>query len=101
MRPYDRDFYMSTISVLMEHNRLVSNITKDMLLRLDELQDVIAMQADQKEEKNFNSFVDEVAKTWGDIMEEDKIIYDSSRKKHCLCDACWNVPSDKYEHRMD
>jgi hypothetical protein len=35
-------------------------------------------------------------------FEQDKIIYDSARKqKECMCDDCWGVKSDAYEHRMD
>jgi len=99
MRPYDRDYYMSTVSVLMEHARLMKSLTEDMSMRLDELQEVIAMKADQEEDSTFES-------VWQDaydyrIWEEDQIVYDSARNKQCMCDDCWGVKTDEYHHRMD
>jgi len=103
MRSYDRDFYISTVSVLQEHRRLIQRIADDMSMRLDELQDAMIMQADQEEDRNYEDLLTE---SWESghayaMWEEDKVVYDSSRKKECMCDSCWNIPVDKYEHRMD
>jgi hypothetical protein len=103
MRSYDRDFYISTVSVLQEQRRLIQSIADDMSMRLDELQDAMIMQADQEEDRNYE---DLLTASWESghayaMWEEDKVVYDSSRKKECMCDSCWNIPVDKYEHRMD
>jgi hypothetical protein len=103
MRSYDRDFYISTVSVLQEQRRLIQGIADDMSMRLDELQDAMIMQADQEEDRNYEDLLTE---SWESghayaMWEEDKDVYDSSRKKECMCDSCWNIPVDKYEHRMD
>jgi hypothetical protein len=103
MRPYDRDYYVSTISVLQEQRRLIQSIADDMNMRLDELQEMYVMAADQEEDRNYDDLLHE---SWESghayaMWEEDKVVYDSSRKKECMCDACWNFPTDKYEHRMD
>jgi hypothetical protein len=45
MRPYDRDYYVSTISVLQEQRRLIQSIADDMNMRLDELQEMFVMAA--------------------------------------------------------
>jgi hypothetical protein len=103
MRPFDRDFYMSTISVLQEQRRIIQSIADDMCMRLDELQDVLATEADQEEDRNYDTLLNDCWQSGYDyrLWEEDKVIYDSSRKKECMCDSCWDVPADKYEHRMD
>jgi len=103
MRSYDRDFYISTVSVLQEQRRLIQRIADDMSMRLDELQDSMIMQADQEEDRNYEDLLTE---SWESghayaMWEEDKNVYDSFRKKECMCDSCWNIPVDKYEHRMD
>ena len=103
MRSYDREFYISTVSVLQEQRRLIQSIADDMSMRLDELQDAMIMQADQEEDRNYEDLLTE---SWESghayaMWEEDKTVYDSSSKKECMCDSCWNIPVDKYEHRMD
>ena len=103
MRSTDRDFYMSTISVLQSQRRMIQSIADDMCMRLDELEGSIAMQYDQSEDWETEELLDSAWQSGYDykMWEEDKVIYDSNRKKECMCDACWDVPSDKYEHRMD
>jgi len=103
MRPYDRDYYMSSLSVLQEQRRMIQSIADDMCMRLDELQDVIVMAAEQEEDRSYTDLLTEAWKSGHAhaIWEEDRGVYDSKRKKECMCDSCWDVPSDKYEHRMD
>ena len=110
MRPTDRDFIVSTLSVLQEQRRNVLSILDDMNLRLDELEDQLIFSMDQQEENN-NEIMIEDAWLRGVVSEaereaeweDDEVVYDSSRKKECMCDDCWGVtkPTDFYKHRMD
>lgn len=105
MHPRDRDFVVSTLSVLQEQRRKALSAIDDMNLRLDELEDflygfmdeVAYAQYEQEYNDAWSSGRDFAEAEW----ENDKIVYDSSRKKECMCDDCWDVPADKYEHRMD
>ena len=118
MRSTDRDFYMSTISVLQSQRRMIQSIADDMCMRLDELEGSIAMQYDQLEDHATDSMLDSAWQSGYDYnklqeeeamldYEEDTILYDTLRNKmkYCTCDDCWDVKypemSDKYEHRMD
>ena len=110
MRPTDRDFIVSTLSVLQEQRRNVLSILDDMNLRLDELEDQLIFSMDQQEENN-NEIMIEDAWLRGVVSEaereaeweDDEVVYDSSRKKECMCDDCWGATktTDFYEHRMD
>ena len=110
MRPTDRDFIVSSLSVLQEQRRLALSILDDMNLRLDELEDQLIFSMDQQEENN-NEIMIEDAWLRGVVSEaereaeweDDEVMYDSSRNKECMCDDCWGVtkPTDFYEHRMD
>jgi|688.fasta_scaffold125272_3 hypothetical protein len=103
MRSTDRDYFMSTLAVLQSQRLMIQSISDDMSMRIEEMEDMIAMMYDQQEDQNFDLMVDNAWQSGYDykMWEEDKVIYDSNRKKECMCDACWDVPSDKYEHRMD
>lgn len=94
MRSTDRDYFMSTISVLQYQRLLIQSIADDLCIRLDELEHQIAMQFEQKEDEDLDFIVDDAWQAGYDykMWEEDKIVYDSGRK--CKCD-------DEYEHRMD
>jgi hypothetical protein len=103
MRSTDRDYFMSSLAVLQSQRRMIQSISDDMYMRLEEMEDMIAMMYDQQEDNNFDLMVDDAWQSGYDykMWEEDKVIYDSSRKKECMCDDCWGVKSDEYEHRMD
>jgi hypothetical protein len=107
MRPTDRDFIVSTLSVLHEHRRNVLSILDDMSLRLEELEDQLIFSMDQKESNAYDTLIENAwlnGRNFAEAeWENDDIIYDSSRKKECMCDDCWGVtkPTDFYEHRMD
>lgn len=107
MRPTDRDFIVSTLSVLQEQRRNVLSILYDMRMRLDELEDQLLFSMDQQEENNNEIIIEDAWLSGRNFAEaeweNDEIIYDTSRKKECMCDDCWGVtkPTDFYEHRMD
>ncbi len=107
MRPTDRDFIVSTLSVLHEHRRNVLSILDDMSLRLEELEDQLIFSMDQVEDCKLQDFYNEawsLGRNFAEAeWENDNVVYDSSRKKECMCDDCWGVtkPTDFYEHRMD
>ena len=107
MRSTDRDFIVSTLSVLQEQRRNVLSILDDMNLRLDELEDQLLFSMDQQEENNNEIMIEDAWMSGRNFAEaeweNDEIIYDSSRKKECMCDDCWGVtkPTDFYKHRMD
>jgi hypothetical protein len=122
MRSTDRDYFMSTISVLQYQRLMLQSFADDMCIRLDELENQIAMQFEQKEDETLDIIADDAWQSgydyrmWEeerDIFEEenDKIIYDTLLKdkvKYCTCDTCWDVKDpcedarpDQYEHRMD
>ena len=110
MRSTDRDFIVSTLSVLQEQRRNVLSILDDMNLRLDELEDQLIFAMDQREENYYDTVIKDawlrgvVSEAEREAeWEDDEVVYDSSRKKECMCDDCWGVtkPTDFYEHRMD
>jgi hypothetical protein len=107
MRPGDRDFIVSTLSVLHEQRRNVLSILDDMSLRLEELEDQLIFGMDQREENNYDTLMENAWLSGRNFAEaeweNDEVVYDSSRKKECMCDDCWGVtkPTDFYEHRMD
>ena len=110
MRPTDRDFIVSTLSVLQEQRRNVLSILDDMNLRLDELEDQLIFSMDQQEDNNYDTLIKDawlrgvVSEAESEAeWEKDAVVYDSTRKKECMCDDCWGVtkPTDFYEHRMD
>ena len=105
MHKYDRDFVVSTLSILQEQRRKAMSAIDDMDLRLDELEEFLYSLMDEQDRQDRDQDIQN-AWTMGrnfaeSEWENDKIIYDSSRKKECMCDDCWDVPADKYEHRMD
>ena len=104
MRPTDRDFIVSTLSVLQEQRRMAMSILDDMSMRIDELWDQLIFSMDQKENNEYDTLIEDAWLSGRNFAEaeweNDKVVYDSSRKKECMCDDCWGV-SDKYEHRMD
>jgi hypothetical protein len=104
MRSTDRDFYMSTISVLQSQRRMIQSIADDMCMRLDELEGQIAMQYDQSEDWETEELLDSAWQSGYDYnklqeeaamldYEEDAIVYDTLRNKMklCMCDECWDV----------
>ena len=110
MRSTDRDFIMSTLSVLQEQRRNALSILDDMSLRLEELEDQLIFIMDQQESNNYDTLIEDawlrgvVWEAKGEAeWENDEVMYDSTRKKECMCDDCWGVtkPTDFYEHRMD
>lgn len=110
MRSTDRDYFMSVISVLQYQRLMIQSFADDMCIRLDELEGQIAMQFEQQEDEDLDFMVDDAWQAGYDykMWEEDKVIYDSNRKKYCTCNTCWDVNDpcedahpDQYQHRMD
>jgi hypothetical protein len=110
-----RDYYVSTLAVLHSQRRSIARILEDMSLRLAELEDELIHDMDDSDTCKQDNLVEyawnegyEYANfehnkiIWND-EENDDIIYDSARNKkpECMCDECWGVKSDAYEHRMD
>ena len=129
MRSYNRDYYMSTLSVIQEQRRLIVSLCDDMNMRLEELEEDFIMMFDQDEDASFATHLEE---TWGAMLLQqdalnDKVVdgpeldtmiqnawqagYDYSiwegskivtkPKKYCTCDACWDDKSDTPDYRMD
>lgn len=107
MRSSDRSFIVSTLSVLQEQRRQSMSILDDMNLRLDELEDFLY---DYMTDIEYAQYEQEYDDAWisgrnfaqaEQEWENDKIVYDSSRKKHCMCDACWSDHTDTPGYRMD
>lgn len=104
MRSTNRDYFMSSFSILMHQRRHILSTLDDMAMRIEEMEMQFALMCDQQESESIDSLLSEAIEevlTWD---ENDDVIYDSSRKrKECMCDDCWGVtkPTDFYEHRMD
>ena len=104
MRSTNRDYFMSSFSILMHQRRHILSTLDDMAMRIEEMEMQFALMCDQQESESIDSLLSdaiEEALTWD---ENDDLIYDSARKrKECMCDDCWGVtkPTDFYEHRMD
>jgi len=115
-----RDYYVSTLAVLHSQRRSIARILEDMSLRLAELEDDLIHDMDDaavckqdnlveyawNEGYDYANF-EQNKVIWSDD-EEDEIVYDSARKKYCMCNTCWDVNDpcedarpDQYEHRMD
>ena len=107
MRGDDRDFIVGTLSVLQEQRRKAMSAIDDMALRLDELEEFLHGFMEEQEFKDYDQAVEDAWISGRNFAEaewqNDKIVYDSSRKKECMCDDCWGAirPTDLYEHRMD
>jgi hypothetical protein len=105
MRPTDRDYCVSTIAVLQDQLRMIQDIASDMTMRLDELDETLLYLYGQKEDKEIDELMND---SWESghayaMWEEDKVVYDSSRKKECMCDACWSddEPEDRGESKKE
>ena len=100
MRSTDRDYYMSTLAVLQSQRRMIQSISDDMYMRLEEMEGMLAMQFDQKEDEEFDLMTEDAWQSGYDyrVWDENKVI---PRDKECMCDDCWGVKNDEYEHRMD
>jgi len=110
-----RDYYVSTLAVLHSQRRSIARILEDMSLRLSELEDDLIHDMDAAAVCKQDNLVEyawnegyeyanfEQNKIIWDDEENDDIIYDSARNKQreCMCDDCWGVKNDEYEHRMD
>jgi hypothetical protein len=100
-----RDYYVSTLAVLHSQRRSIARILEDMSLRLAELEEELIHDMDDSATCKQDNLVEYA---WNEgyeyaNFEQDKIVYDSARNKQpqCMCDDCWGVKSDSYEHRMD
>jgi hypothetical protein len=51
MRPYDRDYFMSSFSVLMHQRRHILMTLDDMAMRIEEMEMQFALMCDQQESK--------------------------------------------------
>lgn len=100
MRSTDRDYFMSTLAVLQGQRIVIARILQDMELRIEEMEDHIAMMYDQQEDESIDLMIDDAWQSGYDyrMWDENKVI---PREKECMCDDCWGVKNDEYEHRMD
>lgn len=115
MRSTNRDYFLSTLSVLHSQRHSIIRTLQDMDLRLEELEESLIMMFDQQEENNIDMMLDDAWQAGFDYnklqeelamidYEEDAIIYDTLRKKVklCLCDECWGVcDCGVPDYRMD
>jgi hypothetical protein len=105
MRPYDRDYFMSSFSVLMHQRRHILMMLDDMAMRIEEMEMQFALMCDQQEDNKVDTLVEDAWMSGRNFAEaeweNDKIIYDSARKrKYCTCDACWSE-GDLSDYVMD
>jgi hypothetical protein len=111
MRSTDRDYYMSTLAVLQSQRRMIQSISDDMYIRIEEMEDMIAMQFDQKEDETFDLMIDDAWQSGYDycMWSEDKVIPNkkyctcegAEPKKECMCDDCWSDNTGSPDYRMD
>jgi hypothetical protein len=109
MRQTDRDYFLNTIAVLQNQKHSILRVLQDMDLRLEELEESLVLMFDQDEQDVIDTMLDDARfEGFESAMEymiipdeEDEIVYDSARKKQCMCDDCWGVKTDEYHHRMD
>jgi hypothetical protein len=98
MRSTDRDYYMSTLAVLQSHRRMIQSIADDMYLRIEEMEDMIAMQFDQKEDETFDLMIDDAWQSGYDYCMWSE---GAEPKKECMCDDCWSDNTGSPDYRMD
>jgi hypothetical protein len=98
MRSTDRDFIVSTLSVLQEQRRQATSILDDMNLRLDELDETLLYAYIQKEDEEIDELMTD---SWESGYEyrrhlgEKAAEYEPPSPKLCMCDECWDVTNDQ------
>ena len=108
MRSTNRDYFMSSFSILMHQRRHILMTLDDMAMRIEEMEMQFALMCDQQQTDKIDTLIEDAwisGRNFAEAeWENDEILYDSARKpKLCTCDDCWGVtkPTDFYEHRMD
>ena len=100
MRSTDRDYFLSTLSVLHSQRHSIIRTLQDMNMRLEELEESLIMMFNQQEENSIDMMLDDAWQAGFDYTawnEDDVVIYDSLRNKQCKCKEN-NNPND---YRMD
>jgi hypothetical protein len=105
MRSTDRDYFMSSFSILMHQRRHILMTLDDMAMRIEEMEMQFAVMCDRQESAKIDTLLEDSwisGRNFAEAdWENDEIVYDSSRNpKYCTCDVCWNT-ADGYDHRMD
>jgi hypothetical protein len=105
MRPYDRDYFMSSFSVLMHQRRHILMTLDDMAMRIEEMEMQFALMCDQQESDKVDTLVEDAWMSGRNFAEaeweNDEILYDSARKpKLCTCDECWGVDNKPDESKQ-
>jgi hypothetical protein len=84
---------------------MIQDVASDMTMRLDELDETLLYLYGQKEDEELDELMSD---SWESghayaMWEEDKVVYDSSRKKECMCDECWSddEPEDRGESKKE
>lgn len=106
MRPYDRDYFMSSFSVLMHQRRHILMTLDDMAMRIEEMEMQFALMCDQQESDKVDTLVEDAWMSGRNFAEaeweNDEILYDSARKpKLCMCDDCWGVDDKPAEAKKE
>ena len=106
MRAFNRDYYVSCISVLQEQRKMIFTLADDMAMRLDELDETLLYAYAQKEDKEIDELANNAWESGYAYCKHlaEKIVEDESPSpKLCMCDECWDVdePEDRGESKKE
>ena len=106
MRSIDRDYFMSSFSILMHQRRHILSTLDDMAMRIEEMEEQFVTMCDQQESAKYDTLVEDAwisGRNFAEAeWENDDVIYDSSRKpKLCTCDECWDVDDKRNESKQE
>ena len=106
MRSTDRDYFMSSFSILMHQRRHILSTLDDMAMRIEEMEEQFVTMCDQQESAKYDTLVEDAWMSGRNFAEaeweNDEILYDSTRKpKLCTCDDCWSDEPGNPGYRMD
>ena len=100
MRSFNRDYYVSCISVLHEQRKMIFTLADDMAMRLDELEYRLLAAADQEEDIDHENELQEAWESGYYYHESKNEVEKKHKPKLCMCDDCWS-DADSYQHRVD
>ena len=106
MRSTNRDYFMSSFSILMHQRRHILSTLDDMAMRIEEMEMQFALMCDQQESDKYDTLVEDAwisGRNFAEAeWENDEILYDSARKpKYCTCDECWGVDDKPAESKEE
>ena len=106
MRSTNRDYFMSSFSILMHQRRHILMTLDDMAMRIEEMEMQFALMCDQQQTDKIDTLIEDAwisGRNFAEAeWENDEILYDSARKpKLCMCDECWGVDDKPAEAKKE